>query len=97
MTATTARPPLKDITVVDFSELLPGPFLTQNLAEMGARIIKIERPPHGDNARHLGQGAFEAVNRGKQSLMVDLKDDAQRDHVRKLLAPTSWSSPTARA
>ena len=86
MTAATARPPLQGITVVDFSELLPGPFLTQNLAEMGARIIKIERPPLGDNARHLGRGAFEAVNRGKQSLMVDLKDEAQRDNVRTLIA-----------
>lgn len=86
MTATTARPPLQGITVVDFSELLPGPFLTQSLAEMGARIIKIERPPHGDNARHLGQGAFEAVNRGKQSLLVDLKEEAQRAQVRELIA-----------
>ncbi len=86
MTATTAQPPLHGITVVDFSELLPGPFLTQNLAEMGARIIKIERPPHGDNARHLGQGAFEAMNRGKQSLLVDLKDSVQRDKVRELIS-----------
>lgn len=86
MTGTATRPPLQGITVVDFSELLPGPFLTQNLAEMGARIIKIERPPHGDNARHLGQGAFEAVNRGKQSLLVDLKDEAQRAQVRELIA-----------
>lgn len=86
MTAATARPPLQGITVVDFSELLPGPFLTQNLAEMGARVLKIERPPHGDNARHLGQGAFEAVNRGKQSLLADLKDEAQRAQVRELIA-----------
>ena len=86
MTGCAARPPLQGVTVVDFSELLPGPFLTQNLAEMGARIIKIERPPHGDNARHLGQGAFEAVNRGKQSLLVDLKDETQRAQVHDLLA-----------
>ncbi len=85
MTTTAVLPPLHGITVVDFSELLPGPFLTQNLAEMGARIIKIERPPHGDNARHLGQGAFEAMNRGKQSLLVDLKDENQRDTVRELI------------
>jgi CoA:oxalate CoA-transferase len=86
MTAAAALAPLHGITVVDFSELLPGPFLTQNLAEMGARIVKIERPPHGDNARQLGQGAFEAVNRGKQSLLVDLKDEAERGKVRELIA-----------
>lgn len=86
MTAPLNDSPLKDITVIDFSELLPGPFLTQNLAEMGARVIKIERPPHGDNARHLGKGGFEAVNRGKQSLLADLKDEAQREKVRALIA-----------
>ena len=78
--------PLKDITVIDFSELLPGPFMTENLAEMGARVIKIERPPHGDNARLLGKGGFEAVNRGKQSLLADLKDETQREMVRALIA-----------
>jgi CoA:oxalate CoA-transferase len=86
VTATAVHPPLHGITVVDFSELLPGPLLTQNMAEMGARVIKIERPPHGDNARHLGPGVFEAMNRGKQSLLVDLKDEAQRDKVRALIA-----------
>lgn len=86
MKAQAGGAPLKDITVIDFSELLPGPFLTQNLAELGARVIKIERPPHGDNARLLGKGGFEAVNRGKQSLLADLKDETQRDQVRALIA-----------
>ncbi|MBO4120182.1 CoA transferase [Cupriavidus gilardii] len=79
-------PPLAGITVVDLSELLPGPFFTQNLAELGARVIKIERPPHGDNARRMGAGVFEAVNRGKQSLLVDLKAQRGRDDVLALLA-----------
>lgn len=86
MTEPSTRPPLAGITVVDFSELLPGPFFTQALAEMGARVIKIERPPHGDNARRLGTGGFEAVNRGKESLLVDLKDENQRARVRQLVA-----------
>lgn len=86
MTGLSARPPLAGITVVDFSELLPGPFFTQALAEMGARVIKIERSPHGDNARRLGAGGFAAVNRGKESLLVDLKDEAQRAQVRQLVA-----------
>ena len=45
--------PLAGVRVLDFSELVPGPFLTQSLVEMGADVIKIERPPHGDNLRLL--------------------------------------------
>lgn len=86
MRTASERPPLEGITVIDFSELLPGPFLTQNLAELGAQVIKIERPPRGDNARTLGAGAFEAVNRGKQSVLADLKDEGQRARVRDLIA-----------
>jgi crotonobetainyl-CoA:carnitine CoA-transferase CaiB-like acyl-CoA transferase len=84
VTEPSARAPLAGVTVVDFSELLPGPFFTQSLAEMGARVIKIERPPYGDNARQLGAGGFAAVNRGKESLLVDMKDEGQRAKVRKL-------------
>ena len=85
MTERYVRPPLAGITVVDFSELLPGPFFTQSLAEMGARVIKIERPPYGDNARRLGAGGFAAVNRGKESLLVDMKAEEQRAQVRQLV------------
>lgn len=79
-------PPLAGITIIDFSELLPGPFFTQSLAEMGARVIKIERPPHGDNARRMGPGGFDAVNRGKLSLLADLKDETQRARIRALVS-----------
>jgi len=65
--------PLSGIAVADFSELLPGPFLTQNLLELGAAVTKIERPPNGDNARQLYPGVFDSVNRGKQCVMLDLK------------------------
>ena len=82
----SAGGPLSGITVIDFSELLPGPFFTQNLAEMGARVIKIERPPGGDNARRMGAGSFASINRGKQSLLVDLKDESQRSQVRELIS-----------
>jgi len=78
--------PLEGIQVVDFSELLPGPFLTQNMVELGASVIKIERPPHGDNARRLGPGLFTAMNRGKTSVLADLKDEDQRLRVRELVA-----------
>lgn len=73
-----AAAPLAGIKVLDFSELLPGPFVTQAFADLGAAVLKVERPPHGDNARLLGAGGFEAVNRGKRSLLVDLKDSTAR-------------------
>lgn len=77
--------PLQDITVIDFTELLPGPFLTQSLAEFGAKVIKIERPPHGDNARRMAPGVFNAVNRGKWSLQADLKSAPERARVLELI------------
>lgn len=82
----TTPPPLAGITVIDFSELLPGPFFTQSLVELGAEVIKIERPPHGDNARRLAPGLFGAINRGKRSLLIDLKDGVQRAEARALIA-----------
>lgn len=80
------KPALAGITIVDFSELLPGPFLTQNLCELGADVIKIERPPHGDNARRLSPGVFASVNRGKRSIVADLKNEDDRKKVRSLIA-----------
>lgn len=83
---TRIKAPLDGIAVLDFSELLPGPFLTQNLLELGASVVKIERPPHGDNARNIAPGLFGSVNRGKHSLMADLKDPLQAEQVRALAA-----------
>lgn len=71
--------PLAGVRVLDFSELLPGPFMTQSMAELGADVLKIERPPHGDNLRRMAPSLFDAVNRGKRSLCLDLKDAAQRE------------------
>lgn len=79
-------PPLAGVRVVDFTELLPGPFLTQCMVDMGAHVIKVERPTVGDSARRLAPGLFRAVNRGKVVHRVDLKDasgvEAARDWVR---------------
>lgn len=72
-----ARPePLAGLRVLDLSELLPGPFMTQSLVELGADVIKVERPPHGDPIRRAAPALFTAVNRGKRSLRVDLKTEA---------------------
>lgn len=72
--------PLEGITVVDFSRVLAGPSATQILAELGATVIKIERPGAGDESRSFepklpgGESAyFFAFNRGKHSITLDLK------------------------
>ncbi|GAA5233063.1 CoA transferase [Verticiella sediminum] len=79
----TAQPaaPLDGLVVLDFSELLPGPFFTQNLADLGATVIRVERPPHGDNLRRMAPHLYAAVNRGKQSFLVDLREPGQRARV----------------
>ncbi|MBC7132748.1 MAG: CoA transferase [Roseovarius sp.] len=74
---TTAAAPLAGLRVLDLTELLPGPFATQQLVEMGAEVIKVERPG-GDAARVLFPGLFAAVNRGKKSITLNLKDAADR-------------------
>jgi CoA:oxalate CoA-transferase len=73
--------PLAGVRVLDFSELLPGPFFTQAMVELGAEVIKVERPPQGDAARRMAPALFDAVNRGKRFLQADLKDRAQRAEV----------------
>ena len=77
--------PLDGIRVVDFSELLPGPFLSQSLVEMGAEVIKIERAPHGDPLRRSSPGLFAMVNRGKSSVMLNLKAEADRERAHALI------------
>jgi len=68
--------PLAGLRVLDLSELLPGPFMTQSLVELGADVIKVERPPHGDPIRRAAPALFTAVNRGKRALRLDLKTEA---------------------
>jgi CoA:oxalate CoA-transferase len=65
--------PLAGLRVLDLSELLPGPFMTQSLVELGADVVKVERPPHGDPLRRAAPALFASVNRGKRALRVDLK------------------------
>lgn len=64
---------LRGITVLDLTRLLPGPYCTQQLAQLGATVIKIEDPNGGDYARSLAPELFEVVNRGKQSVTLDLR------------------------
>lgn len=81
------QPPLAGITILDLSELLPGPYATQHLVELGARVIKVERPG-GDGARRMFPGLFQAINRGKESITLDLKSDADRAVLKKLVKTT---------
>jgi crotonobetainyl-CoA:carnitine CoA-transferase CaiB-like acyl-CoA transferase len=84
--------PLTGIRVLDLTRLLPGAFATLMLAELGAEVIKIEDPRGGDPMRHLpplldGRGIYDLLlNRGKKSLVLDLKDRATRPAFEKLLA-----------
>lgn len=82
-TTSTAPSPLAGLVVADFSRVLAGPLATMTLADLGARVIKVERPGNGDDTRswgppHSPTGAtyFESVNRNKESVCLDLADPA---------------------
>lgn len=83
--------PLKDLLILDFSTLLPGPMATLFLADAGAEVIKVERPLSGDDMRGYlpavnGEGVnFAMLNRGKSSLSLDLKDPEARNGLMPLL------------
>lgn len=77
--------PFAGILVVDLTRVLAGPFCTMMLAELGARVIKVEHPDGGDDSRRFdpfldGQSAyFASLNRGKESIVLNLKDAGDRD------------------
>jgi CoA:oxalate CoA-transferase len=86
--------PLEGLLVIDFSQFLSGPSASLRLADMGARVIKIERPGVGDLCRQLyisnlkldgDSTLFHSINRNKESFAADLKDPADREHVFELL------------
>ena len=83
--------PLSGITVVDLSRILAGPYATFLMAEMGARVIKVEPPSPGDDARAYGPYVngvstyFASINRGKESISLDLKAAKDKAIFEKLL------------
>jgi CoA:oxalate CoA-transferase len=89
--AAGGRGPLAGVTVVDLSRVLAGPYCTMILADLGARVIKVERPGTGDDARHIGpfvggsSAYFASVNRGKESIALDLAAAADRAVFERLL------------
>jgi len=85
--------PLDGLTVLDFTRVLSGPYCTMQLADMGARVIKIEQPGKGDDTRGWGppfvngeSAYFLSINRNKESLTLDLKHPAARGVLDRLLA-----------
>jgi alpha-methylacyl-CoA racemase len=83
---------LDGIRVLDLTRLLPGPFLTMILADLGADVVKVEDPRMGDYMRDVPpskgglSGRFLAVNRGKRSMALDLKKPGGRDALLRMVA-----------
>lgn len=80
--------------MVDFSQFLSGPLASLRLADLGARVIKVERPGSGDICRHLYASdtllngmstVFHAINRNKESVALDIKNEADRKVITKLI------------
>jgi alpha-methylacyl-CoA racemase len=67
------NPLLAGVRILDLTRLLPGPFCTLYLAQLGADVVKIEHPDGGDYARRLSPDLFDLVNRGKRSVALDLQ------------------------
>lgn len=95
----TGKPhgPLAGLIVIDLTRVLAGPYCTMTLADLGARVIKVELPGDGDDARQIGplipngdgsvtSGYFFSVNRNKESIALDLKATADRLLFEQLLA-----------
>lgn len=85
--------PLQGIRVIDFSQILAGPFCTMLLADMGADVVKVEKPNGGDDTRRYGppfiegeSAAFLTLNRNKRSIVLDLKSEQGLGVVRRMLA-----------
>jgi crotonobetainyl-CoA:carnitine CoA-transferase CaiB-like acyl-CoA transferase len=92
---TAADLPLAGLLVIDLSQFLSGPYCTLRLADLGARVIKVERPDGGDLTRRLylsdtdlggDSTLFHAINRGKESLALDLKDAGDIAALMRLVA-----------
>ncbi|MFL6799388.1 MAG: CaiB/BaiF CoA transferase family protein [Xanthobacteraceae bacterium] len=88
----TAALPLCGITVVEIGTSVAGPFAGQVLADLGAQVLKVENPHGGDDARNWGppfvRGAspiFNAINRNKQSVAIDLKSESKRAALRRFI------------
>ncbi len=84
--------PLKNLLVVDLTRVLVGPYCTMILSDLGARVIKVEAPEIGDDSRNFGpfiedySAYFMSLNRGKESIALNLKNDDDKKIFEKILA-----------
>ena len=84
---------LEGLHVLDVTQVMAGPFCAMMLADLGADVIKVE-PPAGDSTRQMpgaigaDSPSFNAVNRGKRSIVLDLKSAAGRDALLRLARST---------
>ena len=92
MTAESNPGPLSGVVVVDLTQILAGPMCTMLLADMGADVIKVEKPNGGDDNRRMGppfvqswSAGFLALNRNKRSLALDLSDERGKEVFRQLV------------
>ena len=92
MTESVSKKPLSDVFVLDLSRVLAGPLATQQLADLGARVVKVE-PPGGDGTRSWGppfwdadrSGYYLSCNRGKESVALDLRTPEARSVLARLV------------
>ena len=92
MSSSTVPGPLAGVVVLDLTQILAGPMCTMVLADMGANVIKVEKPNGGDDNRRMGppfikdwSAGFLAVNRNKRSLALDLRNEGGRAVFRRLV------------
>ena len=85
--------PLAGLTVLDLTRVLSGPYCPMVLADLGARVIKVEQPGTGDDTRHWGppfvgeeSAYFLSINRNKESVTLDFKTAAGRGILDRLIA-----------
>jgi crotonobetainyl-CoA:carnitine CoA-transferase CaiB-like acyl-CoA transferase len=85
-------PPLDGVRVLDLTRVVAGPYCTMMLGDMGAEVLKIEEPQHGDDSRGWGpfldgwSSFFLALNRSKKSVALDLKSERGAEALRRLIA-----------
>src|ERR1041384_2982136 len=99
-----AKGPLDGIRILDLTSFIFGPYATQILGDLGGDVIKVEAP-EGDRQRGVAKAAknpemgsiFMALNRNKRSVALDLKKEADRDHVRALVPGTQVFIQSVRA
>ena len=83
--------PLEGVKVLDLTQIMAGPYCTMTLADMGADVVKVEKPNGGDDTRRMGppfiegeSAAFLGINRNKRSVVVDMKAERGREIVRSM-------------